>query len=193
MDAGRRRTRSSTKDQAQPPLTQSKLTGYSISPKKRRLNDTENSNNVPPPALLSPSPEPPRVPTDFLQVTSPTFLESTKTPIEGVHYLPRFIPPSLAREWYDSLLALPQWYRPTLKLYGREITQSRAIIAFSKVPNLKLKYSGTEVVMHDWPEVLRSMERQCRRCCGEEVRFNHAMLNYYPSGDTHIGRHSDNC
>ncbi|PWN20644.1 hypothetical protein BCV69DRAFT_259778 [Microstroma glucosiphilum] len=141
---------------------------------------------------LSPSPPPPRIPTDFKQVTSPSFLAKTSTPIPGVHYLPSLIPPSLASEWYHSLLSLEGWYHPTLRMYGKEITQSRAIIAFSKVPGLKLKYSGQEVEMREWPEVLRGMERRCREVIGEEVRFNHAMLNWYADGDTHIGRHSDN-
>lgn len=200
-------TRSSAK------LAQSTLSGYAI--KKRRGNEIKGNEikgsevkrdelkdddvklglvhpPLPSSRNLSPSPPPPRVPRDFVQVTRSEFLAPTKTPIPGVHYLEKFIPHSTAREWYESLVALPQWYRPMLKLYGREIVQSRQIIAFSKVPHLKLKYSGTDVEMHDWPDVLRHMERRCREVVGDEVRFNHAMLNYYPSGDTHIGRHADN-
>lgn len=131
---------------------------------------------------LSPSPPPPRIPSDFKQVTSSTFLTRTATPIPGVHYRPSLIPPSLASEWYRSLLSLEGWYHPTLRMYGKQITQSRAIIAFSKVPGLKLKYSGQEVEMRDWPEELRGMERRCREVIGEEVRFNHAMLNWYADG-----------
>lgn len=134
------------------------------------------------PRQLSPSPPPPRLPSDFLQVTSKSFLDPTSTPIPGVHYQANFISLSTSRRWYDSLRSLPQWYQPTLSIYGRQITQSRSIIAFSKQPDLTLKYSGTEVEMHAWPEVLREMERKCRDVVGQEVRFNHAMLNYYADG-----------
>lgn len=143
-------------------------------------DDGELSNSTTRP--FSPSPPPPRIPSDFKQVTSPSFLTSTSTPIPGVHYFPSLIPPPLASEWYHSLLSLEGWYHPTLRMYGKEITQSRAIIAFSKVSGLKLKYSGQEVEMREWPEVLRGMERRCREVIGEEVRFNHAMLNWYADG-----------
>ncbi|CAO1613970.1 unnamed protein product [Sympodiomycopsis kandeliae] len=201
-DVGRR-TRSSSKPEVASPLKQStlSLSGYSVqkttrgatseaSPplaKKRKVHSSEDSSRP-----LSASPEPARLPSDFLQVTNKSFLNDNQTAIPGVHYLPRFLPEETANDWYESLVDLPQWYRPTLKMYGREIVQSRSIIAFSKVPDLKLKYSGTEVDMHPWPDVLRKMEHRCRNVIGKEVKFNHAMLNYYPSGDTHIGRHSDN-
>lgn len=183
-------------------LRQSTLSGYSVSKRPRGDVDKqgiEDEQSLPSSKRarfspsLSPSPPPPVKPREFLQVTSSSFLDSTSTPIPGVHYLHSFIPAKTAKEWYDSLVSLPQWYRPTLKMYGKEIIQSRQIIAFSKVPHLKLKYSGTQVDMHEWPLVLRKMERKCQEVIGSEVRFNHAMLNYYPDGQTYIGRHSDNC
>lgn len=150
------------------------------------------TNTGRPVSLRSPSP-PPRLPSDFHPVTSESFMQSVWTPFEGVHYLNSFIPTPLATEWYEKLLALPQWYRPTLKLYGREIVQSRSIAAFSKVQDLKLKYSGQEVQMESWPPVLQDMERKVRDYIGHDVRFNHAMLNLYENGSVNIGKHSDNC
>lgn len=134
----------------------------------------------------------PRLPSDFVPVTSPKFVASTSTPIENCFYQRSFISREQSSEWYDSLLDLPHWYRPTLKMYGREIVQSREIAAYSKMPDLKLKYSGQEVQMHPWPEVLKQMEDRVRECVGRDVKFNHAMLNFYEDGSVHIGRHSDN-
>lgn len=134
----------------------------------------------------------PRLPSDFVPVTSPEFVASTSTPIQDCFYQRSFISRQQSSQWYDDLLALPHWYRPTLKMYGREIVQSREIAAYSKVPDLKLKYSGQEVQMHPWPEVLKQMEDRVRECVGRDVKFNHAMLNLYEDGSVHIGRHSDN-
>ncbi|CAO1635302.1 unnamed protein product [Parajaminaea phylloscopi] len=119
-------------------------------------------------------------------------MAAATTPFAGCHYLAGCISPSQSSEWYDALLALPHWYRPTLKLYGREITQSRSIAAYSKVEDLKLRYSGQEVTMEPWPPVLLQMERDVRQHIGQEVRFNHAMLNLYEDGSVYIGKHSDN-
>lgn len=134
----------------------------------------------------------PQLPSDFVPVTSPKFVASTSTPIENCFYQRSFISRQQSSQWYDDLLALPHWYRPTLKMYGREIVQSREIAAYSKMPDLKLKYSGQEVQMHPWPEVLKQMEDRVRECVGRDVKFNHAMLNLYEDGSVHIGRHSDN-
>ncbi len=53
-----------------------------------------------------------------------------------------FIDRTLAEEWRSQLDRLPEWYRPKLKVYGREITQSREIAAYATAPGLHLKYSG---------------------------------------------------
>lgn len=144
----------------------------------------------------------PRLPSDFKQVTSPSFLSTCYTPFPGCHYLSSFLPSptttsseasstTLSR-WYSSLSSLPNWYNPTLKVYGREIVQSRPIAAFSKVQGLQLRYSGQDAKMDPWPEVLREMEDMVRDTVGREVRFNHAFLNWYADGKVNIGRHSDN-
>lgn len=115
--------------------------------------------------------------------------------LEDVYYDPGWVSAALADEWHMELDKLLEWYRPTLKVYGREIKQSRAIAAFSTAPGLKLKYSGHDVDMHHpFPPLLEEIAaRLCSDdCLGSDVRFNHAMLNRYGDGSVYIGKHSDN-
>jgi alkylated DNA repair dioxygenase AlkB len=86
-------------------------------------------------------------------------------------------------------------YRPTLKVYGREIVQSRHIAAFATEPTLKLKYSGQQVAMHSpFPPLIQEIADRLSSsdCLGEAVGFNHCMLNRYENGNIYIGKHSDN-
>ncbi|KIM37334.1 hypothetical protein M413DRAFT_448620 [Hebeloma cylindrosporum] len=109
-----------------------------------------------------------------------------------VYYVPDFINDSKkAGEWYDSLLGLDSWYQPKLKMYGREITQSRKIAAYATDPNLTLKYSGQTVDMrYQYPTVLRQIQDEVEEMLG--VKFNHVMLNLYEDGTVYIGNHRDN-
>lgn len=201
--------------------------------KRRRVDAPSLPSSSLPARSVSGSPLPPTRPQDFKQVdvSSRPALAARATPVQGVWYVPGFLPSSTASKegdgagggggisrffagassrpgqdqdpsksqsqaqgqtesqtltspaLYAALRALPSWYRPTLRVYGRAITQSRAIIAFSKVPGLPLRYSGVDVEMHScWPSPLKRLERRVRECVGEEVRFNHAMLNLYPDG-----------
>ncbi|PWN89040.1 hypothetical protein FA10DRAFT_286935 [Acaromyces ingoldii] len=111
--------------------------------------------------------------------------------LSDIYYQPDWIDAKTASKWHRELCTLEQWYRPTLKVYGREFQQSRAIAAFSTKAGLKLKYSGHDVDMHaPFPPLLDEIAKKLRRDLG--VGFNHAMLNRYESGDVHIGKHSDN-
>lgn len=72
-------------------------------------------------------------------------------------------------------------YRPTLKVYGRQVTQSRQIAAFATDPDLQVKYSGTEVRMsYVYPPLLREIQDLVEAKLG--VKFNHCMLNLYENG-----------
>lgn len=48
-------------------------------------------------------------------------------PDADVFYVPQFIDPSIAQKYYDQILALDDWYNPVLKMYGKEVIQSRKI------------------------------------------------------------------
>ncbi|PPR00128.1 hypothetical protein CVT26_008908 [Gymnopilus dilepis] len=118
-----------------------------------------------------------------------------------VYYVPSFVSRELADEWYSG-------YQPKLKVYGREVIQSRKIagkflllclllaltwsfLAYSTDPNLVVKYSGQVVDMkYEYPPLLRAVQDQVEERLG--VKFNHVMLNLYEDGTVYIGNHRDN-
>ncbi|GLB37902.1 putative 2OG-Fe(II) oxygenase superfamily protein [Lyophyllum shimeji] len=115
----------------------------------------------------------------------------TDMPDAEVFYVPRFVDEAVAEEWYLALLELDSWYRPKLKVYGREITQSRKIAAYATEPTITLKYSGQLVDMkYEYPPLLRRIQDEVEERLG--VKFNHVMLNLYEDGSVYIGNHRDN-
>ncbi|KAF8312508.1 hypothetical protein DL93DRAFT_2206397 [Clavulina sp. PMI_390] len=107
-----------------------------------------------------------------------------------VYYLPNFLEKDYANELLAEFEKLDTWYRPTLKVYGKSITQSRAIAAYSTTPGLFFKYSGTVVDMHHpYPDHLMNVQRKVEDVLG--LGFNHVMMNRYEDGSVYIGRHSD--
>ncbi|KAL1413588.1 hypothetical protein Q8F55_001363 [Vanrija albida] len=106
-----------------------------------------------------------------------------------VYYNPSFIPQEEADQWYDQLIAL-ETYNPTLTVYGKTITQSRAVAVYATTPGTSFKYSGAEIDVHyPLPPALRAMASRVEDALG--VQFNHVMLNRYDDGGVYIGRHSD--
>ncbi|GAA6010529.1 hypothetical protein JCM11491_006982 [Sporobolomyces phaffii] len=108
-----------------------------------------------------------------------------------VSYVDDFIDKDLAQKWHDELIAVEGWYQPTLKMYGKEITQSRKIAAFATDTELTVKYSGALVDMqHEYPPLLRKIQDMIEAKLG--VKFNHCMMNRYENGSVYIGNHRDN-
>jgi hypothetical protein len=94
-------------------------------------------------------------------------------------------------------------YTPKLKVYGREVMQSRKIastwndtlgtysIAYAADPNSTLKYSGHIVnFLSEYPPLLRRIQDEVEQKLG--VTFDHVMLNLYEDGSVYIGKHRDN-
>ncbi|PWN34892.1 uncharacterized protein FA14DRAFT_160305 [Meira miltonrushii] len=132
----------------------------------------------------------------LVPVTRPEFLKAYAIKgMENVYYKHNWIPSTLAHQWRRELNDLLEWYRPKLKVYGREIQQSRKIAAFSTNEGMKLKYSGHDVEMHSpFPPLVEKIAARLAtdECLGKEVKFNHCMLNMYEDGSINIGKHSDN-
>ncbi|GAA5915449.1 hypothetical protein JCM6882_007895 [Rhodosporidiobolus microsporus] len=119
--------------------------------------------------------------------------DETRLPLADaeVFYVPDFADAETAQGWYDELLKLPDWYRPTLRVYGKDVTQSRKIAAFATDPSLTVKYSGHPVKMnYDYPPLLGKIQDAVEEKLG--VTFNHCMLNLYEDGNVYIGNHRDN-
>ena len=129
--------------------------------------------------------------TIFKQVTHPVLSpHKISIPDADIYYVPDFFSTDLANGWYEELARLSTWYRPTLKVYGRPVIQSREIAAYANDPNLIHKYSGITVDMHtEYPPAVSSIQSLLEHKLG--VQFNHVMLNRYDSGDVYIGLHAD--
>ena len=151
--------------------------------------DAREKKAAPPKALVPISKE--ELDETFQQVKDST-LGSNKIDVQDacIDYIPDFIDKPKASEWYDRLSDLPTWYRPTLKVYGKSVLQSREVAAYTTDPNLMVKYSGALITLHtDYPQVLSDIQVMVEEKLG--VKFNHVMLNRYGSGDVYIGLHSD--
>ncbi|GAA5869880.1 hypothetical protein JCM16303_001828 [Sporobolomyces ruberrimus] len=108
-----------------------------------------------------------------------------------VYYVPSFVEDDLAQQWYQELINIDGWYQPTLKMYGKEITQSRKIAAFATDRELTVKYSGALVDMqYHYPPLLQKIQSMVEEKLG--VTFNHCMMNSYENGSVYIGNHRDN-
>ncbi|GAA6030639.1 hypothetical protein JCM8097_006251 [Rhodosporidiobolus ruineniae] len=184
-------TRSGTRDRSTsspPPFASSSsaTTSPSPTPLNKRTNTAQDSSVKPNKRARTTA-----VPLDEAQqVTS--LPSSSRLPLANadVFYVPDFVNEDTARGWYEEMLALPDWYRPTLKVYGKEVTQSRQIAAYATSPSITIKYSGHPVNMqYDIPPPLRQIWDQVETKLG--VQFNHVMANLYSDGQTYIGSHRD--
>ncbi|KWU42741.1 2OG-Fe(II) oxygenase [Rhodotorula sp. JG-1b] len=127
------------------------------------------------------------------ETTQVTGQDRYKLPLADAdaYYIPDFVDSLTAQRWHDELLKLEEWYQPTLKIYGKPVTQSRKIAAFATDPSLDVKYSGTTVRMsYDYPPLLREIQDLVEAKLN--VKFNHVMLNLYENGQIYIGNHRDN-
>lgn len=90
-----------------------------------------------------------------------------------------------AEGWYDALDALPTWHHPTLTVYGRPVTQSRAVAVYATSPR-STRYSGAEVATHSpLPPLLEEIRALVQARLG--VVFDTCMLNRYDGGGVYIG------
>lgn len=127
----------------------------------------------------------------FKQVTDPALDRYNVAMLDAsIYYVPDLIDEETSKQWYTELANLSTWYRPTLKVYGKSVLQSRQISAYANDPGLVVKYSGAVVELHtDYPAVLSSIQTIVEEKL--DVQFNHVMLNLYDKGDVYIGLHSD--
>jgi hypothetical protein len=68
----------------------------------------------------------------FAQVSTLDEYKMKDMPDSDVYYMPDFISTELSESWYKDLLQLDSWYQPKLKVYGREILQSRKIAGIER-------------------------------------------------------------
>ncbi|GAA5845895.1 hypothetical protein JCM9279_002416 [Rhodotorula babjevae] len=134
-----------------------------------------------------------RLTVDAGESSQVTCLDDYRLPLADgdAYYVPSIIDEATAQEWHDELLKLDEWYRPTLKVYGKDVVQSRKIAAFATDPSLELRYSGHPVKMSfTYPPLLRKIQDLVEERTG--CVYNHVMANLYEDGGVYIGKHRDN-
>jgi alkylated DNA repair dioxygenase AlkB len=103
-------------------------------------------------------------------------------------YDPEFVSARQAGHWFDQLLEGLDWTRPTVRLFGREISSPR-LSAWHGDPDAIYTYSGNRNEPAPWTGTL-----QCVRECVESAcntGFNSVLANLYRNGTDSMGWHSD--
>lgn len=104
-------------------------------------------------------------------------------------YLPGFVPRADADRLLAELVALPDWQRLRLRLFGRE-SEAPRLTAWYADPGARYGYSGIVHEPRPWPPVLAALRARLR----DELAldFNGVLANQYLDGRDSMGWHSDN-
>ncbi|CAN6479771.1 unnamed protein product [Victoria cruziana] len=136
-----------------------------------------------------------------------------------VVYFPKFLPPHQSWDWLKYLDEEIPWIRPTIRVYGRCITQrnvkgveSKTQLKFRRLCHFfclsfamprdscyvaseglpELKYSGYQPVVHHWDEFppLKDILKAVHEALPGS-RFNSLLLNRYKDGSDYVAWHAD--
>lgn len=104
----------------------------------------------------------------------------------GFHleYIPKFYSCSFNQLYKVLPLENVKFYRGSI--YNKPL---RKVCAFSNLLGKRYYYSRQYVEAVTWPPLIRDMKRKVEEYLG--VKFNFALVNYYPNGTAGIGQHSD--
>jgi alkylated DNA repair dioxygenase AlkB len=103
-------------------------------------------------------------------------------------YLPGFVPRKEADRLLGDLLALPDWQRLRLRIFGRELDAPR-LTAWYGDAGARYGYSGVVHEPRPWPAPLTGLRARLQ---GElQLEFNSVLANRYRDGRDSMGWHSD--
>lgn len=81
------------------------------------------------------------------------------------------------------------FYKPGRNKF-RKCIPRRKVCAFSDFIGMRYYYSGQYVVAkYTWPPLIKKMKIAVENKLGE--KFNFALVNFYPDGDSQISKHQD--
>ncbi|TIB70724.1 hypothetical protein E3Q23_00314 [Wallemia mellicola] len=161
------------------------------------------------------------------EITKPAFVDNYK--LEDMRggdffYMNEFLKQNEANELYNQALELEckskttyavqtrtnsfiTVYRPTLKIYGKDVIQSRQVAVYAiEEKRAHMKYSNHDAkVNHPFPQLVNQIAGRLKEVSEfvsyqwdsylyptAGVDFTHCMLNYYQDGSVYIGKHNDN-
>jgi alkylated DNA repair dioxygenase AlkB len=106
-----------------------------------------------------------------------------------VRLAPGWLPPDVADDLLERLIAEVDWRREELRLFGR-VSEVPRRIAWQGDAGTAYRYSGVTHVAEGWtPAVLEIRERLQRDL--DPARFNGVLLNLYRDGNDAMGWHAD--
>jgi alkylated DNA repair dioxygenase AlkB len=103
-------------------------------------------------------------------------------------YLPGFLSPAEADALLERLIALPDWERLRLTLFGKAVSAPR-LTAWYGDPGARYGYSG---IVHEplpWPDELGALRERLSSELG--LAFDSVLANRYRDGGDSMGWHSD--
>lgn len=103
-------------------------------------------------------------------------------------YTAEFLSHTEADRLLAGLLALPDWGRDAVRMFGREHAAPR-LTAWYGDPGAAYRYSGVTRHPLPWPAVLSPLRTRLEHAVG--VRFNSVLVNQYRDGRDSLGWHSD--
>lgn len=102
-----------------------------------------------------------------------------------VEYFPKFYSYSLNQLYKVLPLQNVKFYKKST--YNPPL---RKVCAFSDRPGKRYYYGRQYVEAVPWPSLITKMKSKVEDYLG--IKFNFALVNYYPNGKAGIGKHSDN-
>ena len=114
---------------------------------------------------------------------------ANRLPFDGeVYYLAGFLDTSRAADLFDQLRSRTKWRQPVWRIFGKTVRSPR-LSAWSGNPGITYTYSGLENTATGWDPLLLDLCNQLNE--DFSLTFNSVLLNYYESGSSSIGWHSD--
>lgn len=105
---------------------------------------------------------------------------------DGLHleYVPKFYSCS-----FDELYNVLPLKNVTFYKKSVYSTPLRKVCAFCDIPGKRYYYSTQYAEAVTWPPLIKKMKYNVEDYLG--IKFNFALVNYYPDGKSGIGKHSD--
>lgn len=107
---------------------------------------------------------------------------------DGFSYQANALSAQKSLELFYYLQQQLNWQQPTIKVYGKSHVIPR-LQCFIADQNVSYGYSGSQLIVEPWPEVLDAMRVRLSRTL--QIPFNALLVNLYRDGHDCMGWHSD--
>ena len=101
-------------------------------------------------------------------------------------YYPHFLSNTQSQFYLDKFIENLNWEKTKIKIFGKEVLEPRLVTFFAD-PGISYTYSGSKRKGLIWNKELLEIRNSL-----PGTDFNSALVNYYESGNNHMGWHSDN-